>query len=239
MSTPQRRVVSFVRRTSRMNESQQKAWDRYAAELLVPFPAGELGTSVLDDATPMDWAAPFGREAPLIVEIGPGVGDSLVAMAAARPEHNVLAFEVFSAALASTMIKIRRAGLDNVRLIQADAVQALDRLFEPDSIAEVWTFFPDPWPKSRHHKRRLVTARFAELLADRVRSGGHWRLATDWPEYADWMRQTLDPHPRWGNDHPDGDGWAPRPAERPITRFEQRGLDAGRPVRDLSYRRLP
>ncbi len=229
-----REVVSFVRRSTRMNRSQARAWKRLSASLLTEVPRGELDTSVRPGTPPADWADAFGRVAPLIVEIGSGAGESLVAMARNRPECNVLALEVFTPALASTMIKIEQAGLTNVRLVEADAVDALRWLVVPGGLAELWTFFPDPWPKVRHHKRRLVDAEFATLVAQRMRPGGTWLLATDWAGYAESMLDTLQAHPSWVAQYP---RWAPRPEDRPVTRFEQRGLDAGRAVRDLDYRR--
>lgn len=229
-----REVVSFVRRSTRMNQSQAKAWERLSATYLIDVPRGEQDTSVRPGTPPLDWAEAFGRDAPLVVEIGSGAGESLVSMAANRPEANVLALEVFTPALASTMIKIDQAGITNVRLVEADAVDALRWLVAPGGLAELWTFFADPWPKVRHHKRRLIDAEFATLVAQRMRPGGAWLLATDWADYAESMLETLQAHPSWVNQYPQ---WAERPRDRPITRFEQRGLDAGRTVRDLSYRR--
>ena len=233
-----RGVVSFVRRSPRMNPSQQRALASLADRYLVELPRADLATSIAVDAT-FDDVRVFGRRAPLIVEIGCGVGDSLVPMAAARPETNLLAFEVYSPALASTMGKLDRAGVPNVRLMQADGSQGLRILVTPGALHELWTFFPDPWQKKRHHKRRLVNPEFAALAASRLAPRGLWRLATDWDDYANWMREVLDATPGLGNVYADAPGgWAPRPAERPITRFERRGLAAGRTVRDLVYRRV-
>lgn len=216
-----------------MNESQTKAWERHAAQYLVAVPHGEFDTSVAADAT-VDWAAEFGREAPLIVEIGSGTGDSLVAMAGGRPEANVVAFEVFEPSVASTLGKLGREGVTNVRLALVDGAQALPRLIDDGGLSELWTFFADPWHKKRHHKRRLVGTEFADIVAAKLAPGGIWRLATDWEDYALWMREHLDVHPGLVNVH---DGWAPRLEERPITKYEARGLDAGRTVYDLTYRR--
>lgn len=217
-----------------MNDSQDRAWKRLSTSYLIDVPRGEQDTSVRPDTPPLDWSVAFGRDAPLVVEIGSGAGESLVEMAGNRPDANVLALEVFTPALASTMIKIEQAGITNVRLMEADAVDALRWLIAPDGLAELWTFFADPWPKVRHHKRRLVDAEFATLVAQRMRPGGAWLLATDWADYAESIFDTLQAHPSWLNAYPE---WAPRPQDRPITRFEQRGLDAGRTVRDLCYRR--
>lgn len=220
-----------MRRSARMNPSQQKAWDTLADTLIVDVPPRELSTSVHPDAR-VDWAATFGRTAPLFVEIGSGRGEALVALAARHPEANLVAFEVFQPAVASTLSRIRRAGVTNVRVVMANGVEGLDHLFAPASITELWTFFPDPWHKPRHHKRRIVSSAFAALVASRLTPGGVWRLATDWTEYAEAMRATLDAAPGLRNLHAD---WAPRFADRPLTKYESRGLAAGRTVHDLSY----
>ena len=219
-----------------MNESQRHALASLSSEYLLDVPHDRLSTSVRAGAS-INWDSAFGRHARLVVEIGSGVGDSLVAMAAGWPDANVVAFEVYQAALASTMIKLRQADVHNVRLIEADGAQGLRELVEPGTLSELWTFFPDPWPKKRHNKRRLVQAGFAELVASRLAPGGIWRLATDWQPYADQMREVLDAEPGLVNVHTDAPGgWAPR-ADRPVTRFEKRGLHAGRTIRDLAYRR--
>ncbi|MFZ2625359.1 MAG: tRNA (guanosine(46)-N7)-methyltransferase TrmB [Propionibacterium sp.] len=221
-----------------MNTSQHHAMDELAAEYLIDVPRGELSTSVRS-GTRIDLAGAFGRSAPLVVEIGSGVGDSLVAMAGARPDDNVLAFEVYAPAIASTLGKLHRADVHNVRLVAADGTEGLRELVGDAQLGELWTFFPDPWPKKRHHKRRLVQPRFAELVSSRLVDGGLWRLATDWASYAEQMREVCDATEGLVNEYAGRPGgWAPRP-DRPVTRFERRGLDAGRVVRDLDYRRAP
>lgn len=217
-----------------MNDAQQKAWARHARDFVVEVPSGPLPLTAAPDAT-VDWDARFGRVAPRIVEIGCGVGDSLVPMATARPEVDFIAFEVFRPAVASTLGRIGRAGIGNVRLVLIDGVHGLRQLIDDASLAEVWTFFADPWHKSRHHKRRLVTADFADIVAAKLQPGGLWRLATDWEDYAVWQREALDAHGALVNVH---GGWAPRWQERPLTKYEQRGLDAGRQAHDLTYERV-
>ena len=155
-----------------------------------------MSTSVRP-GSPLDLTEAFGREAPLVVEIGPGTGESLLPMARARPEANILAFEVFQPAIAQILRRLAAEEIGNVRLVQADAAAGMTHLLGPASVAELWTFFPDPWPKTRHHKRRLVTAEFADLAASRVLPGGLWRLATDWSEYAAAVAAILDHHPAW------------------------------------------
>lgn len=217
-----------------MNGSQQKAWERHASEFVVNVPAGELPLTIAAGAR-VDWDAVFGRSAPRIVEIGSGVGDSLVPMAAARPEVDFVAFEVFRPAVASTLGRIGRAGITNVRIVLVDGARGLQQLFDDASLTEVWTFFADPWHKVRHHKRRLVTPAFADLVAPKLVPGGKWRLATDWEDYAQWQRESVDAHGQLANVH---DGWAPRWEQRPVSKYEQRGLDAGRAIHDLSYERV-
>ena len=218
-----------------MNDSQRAAWDRHRDHFLIDVPAAEMDTSIADDAH-VDWDAVFGRRAPRIVEIGSGNGDSLVPMAAARPESDFIAFEVFPPGIASTMGRLGREGVGNVRIVPANGAQGLAVLFDDDSLTELWTFFADPWRKTRHHKRRLVSTDFADLVALKLRPGGLWRLATDWEDYALWQRETLDAHPRFENLH---GGWAPRYEARPVTKYEAKGLEQGRRVYDLTYRRLP
>ena len=230
-----REVVSFVRRSTRMRPQHLRAWERLKHAYVLEVPHRDLSTSIAP-GPPLDLAGIFGRTAPLVVEIGPGTGESLVIMAAARPETDVLAFEVFLPGVARAVSRLHEEEVGNVRLVQADAVDGLTHLLSPASVDEIWTFFPDPWPKARHHKRRLVDHAFADLVASRLRPGGSWRLATDWHDSAEQMRAVLDPHPAFEN-LGDDDGWADRFADRPLTRFEQRGLDAGRTVRDLHYRR--
>jgi tRNA (guanine-N7-)-methyltransferase len=230
-----REIVSFVRRSNRMRPNQRRAWETYREHFVLDVP--RLGTSTsIHPAASVDLVAAFRRNADLIVEIGPGAGESLIAMAAARPQANLLAIEVYQPAIARMLAQLAKTGLDNVRIIEANAVAALEYLLPARSVDEIWLFFPDPWHKARHHKRRLLTPEFVALTASRMKSGGIWRIATDWADYADRIREVLDSDPSLANAHPDG--WAPRWAARPITHFEQRGLDAGRQIFDLAYRRV-
>ena len=229
----QRGVVSFVRRSNRMRPNQRRAWEAYRDRFVLDIPRLDSSTSI-HPAAAVDLIEAFGRDAELIVEIGPGAGESLIPMAAARAQANVLALEVYQPAIARMLAQLARTGLDNVRIVEADAVAAMDYLVPAGSVNEIWLFFPDPWHKARHRKRRLVTPEFAALSASRMRPGGIWRIATDWGDYAGWIREVLDSDPRFANLHPNG--WAPRWDARPITHFEQRGLDAGRQIFDLAYR---
>jgi len=228
-----REVVSYVRRSARMNPSQAKAWDAHADRLVIVVPQRETSTSIAPDAA-VDWDAAFGRRAPLVVEIGPGRGESLAALALGRPDVNVVAFEVFEPAVASGLSRLAKDGVANVRFVVANGAEGLERLVPPGGLHELWTFFPDPWHKARHHKRRLVSTEFADVVASRLEPGGLWRLATDADDYADAMREVLDAHPALENVH---GGWAPRFQARPVTKYEARGIAAGREIRDLTYRR--
>jgi tRNA (guanine-N7-)-methyltransferase len=216
-----REVLTYARRGSRFTPTQQEAWDAHHEKWVIPDEAVDLPGFSLTS-----W---FGREAPVVVEIGSGVGEATAALAARRPHLDVLAFEVWRPGIAHTLAQLAAAGADNVRLIGVDAVWALEHLFGPHSVEELWTFFPDPWPKKRHHKRRLVTARFAALAAGRLRPGGAWRLATDGEEYAVQMRAVLDAEP--GLEGGPVDRWD----ERPVTKFERKGVAAGRRIVDLRY----
>ena len=227
----QRDVVSYSRRSARMNSAQQRAWDLHHDDWVLPLDAGDRATSVASSAR-VDWTGVFGREAPLMVEIGSGTGHAITELALAHPEANLVAFEVFTPGVASTLGRLARNGVTNVRMVIADGAQALPVVFEESGIAELWTFFPDPWHKTRHHKRRLVSAEFARMVASRLSSEGAWRLATDWDDYADAMLETLEAEPGLVNWH---DGWAPRFELRPLTKYEKRGIDAGRTIHDLAF----
>lgn len=214
--------ATYRRRGSRLTPSQADAWARNAGAWHIPDVVA---------GGPFDAAAWFGRRAPLVVEIGSGVGETVVAVAATRPEVSLLAFEVWRPGVAETLRRVERAGVENVRTCSIDAVWAMRHLLEEGAVAELWTLFPDPWPKKRHHKRRLVTPGFAALAASRLARGGVWRLATDWPDYATQMRQVLDAEPALVG------GLVPRWTNRPTTRFERRAAREGRSVVDLAYRR--
>jgi tRNA (guanine-N7-)-methyltransferase len=171
-----REVLSYSRRGSRFTTRQAAAWEAHHERWVIPDEAV--------DEPDFTWARWFGRDAPLAVEIGCGIGEATAALAASRPDVNVLALEVWLPGAAETMDRVAAAGLTNVRLCGVDAVWLLEHLVEPDSLEELWTFFPDPWHKAKHHKRRLVTAGFAASAARRLRPGAWWRLATDWTAYA-------------------------------------------------------
>ncbi|SOC55010.1 tRNA (guanosine(46)-N7)-methyltransferase TrmB [Ornithinimicrobium cerasi] len=231
---PQARTRSFTRRGGRMPRTHQRAWDRHADDVLLEVPRVHGDTStVVDTAYRLDVGAVFGRRAPLVVEVGSGSGDALVAGAAARPDWDFLAFEVWRPGIGHALAKLSQAGDGqlpaNVRVVEADASLALRTMLPPGSVHEVWTFFPDPWPKTRHHKRRIVTAGFADTVLRLLAPDGVWRLATDAEDYALAMRGLIDPHPGLRLASTD------RAPLRPVTRFERRGVEAGRAIHDLAY----
>ena len=218
-----REVLSYSRRGNRFTPQQAEAWAAHHEAWVIPDEAVDQPDFAL-----ADW---FGREAPLIVEIGSGVGEATGVLAAARPAYDVLALEVWRPGIASALAEVADAGATHVRFCSVDAVWTLENLVAPGSLAELWTFFPDPWPKTRHHKRRLVDQRFAALAADRLAPGARWRLATDWADYAEQMATVLDAEPTLSG------GVVPRWDERPVTKFERKGLEAGRSITDLCYTR--
>lgn len=226
-----RPIVSFQPRGGRMNDVQKRAWDAYADRWLLE--RDRLSEAGIDQRTL------FGRVAPLVVEIGPGMGDATAAMAKARGDINVLAIEVYKPGIAQTFSHLARAGVDNVRVLRADAAEVMRTVVAPGSLAEVWLFFPDPWRKRKHHKRRIVTPEFADLVADRLAPGGPWYLATDWEHYAKQMLRVISACDSLVNPHADSGGWAPRPWFRTETRFEKRGLAHNRAIYDLHVTRRP
>ncbi len=216
-----REVLSYSRRGSRFTPRQRAAWEAHHERWVLPDDA-------VDDEA-FSWSDWFGRSAPLAIEIGSGVGEATAALAAARPGTDVLALEVWTPGIADTLWKLHDAGADNVRLCSVDAAWVLDHRVPPRSLAALWTFFPDPWPKTRHHKRRLVDASFVDLAASRLAPGSTWRLATDWADYAEQMVRLLDAHTGLEG------GAVERWQERPVTRFERKGVEAGREIVDLAY----
>ena len=219
-----REVLTYARRGSRFTAKQQRAWDTYADRLWI-------SDDEVDKAG-FSFAACFETEQPLIVEIGSGIGEATAALAAQRPSYNVLGFEVWRPGVAESLGRVGDLGLTNVRMCSVDAVWCVEHLLGPGELAELWTFFPDPWHKKRHHKRRLVNPDFARVSATRLAPGALWRLATDWVEYADQAREVLDAEPLLEG------GPVPRWEDRPVTRFERRGVAEGREIVDLAYRRV-
>lgn len=226
-SAPRHRAVrSFVLRTGRMTHGQQRALDEYWPRYGVEFTPQPLN---LDEC--------FGRHAPRMIEIGFGTGEALAAFAMAHPEMDCLGIEVHRPGAGNLLLRMEAAQLSNVRISCHDAVEVLTRQLSPGSIDLVHIFFPDPWHKKRHHKRRLIQSSFADVVAGVLKIGGTLRLATDWQDYAVQMREVLDAHPRFANlsSDPTLEGYMPRPDDRPLTRFERRGHRLGHGVWDLAY----
>jgi tRNA (guanine-N7-)-methyltransferase len=173
-----------------------------------------------------------------VLEIGSGMGEAAAAMAAAAPDVDHIAVEVFEPGMAQLLMRITDSGLSNIAVLRGDAVALLRACIAPDSLDSIRIYFPDPWPKRRHHKRRLVQPEFAALAASRLRPGGVLHMATDWDDYAVQMRTVCDDEPLLENTSAQEPGrWTPRPPWRPVTKFEQRALVEGREVHDLVYRR--
>lgn len=254
--TTRRDVVSFVRRGERLSPSRQKAWDLLAGSYVLDPPRGERDTVPADGAG-LDPAELFGRRAELVVEVGSGLGENLVAAAVANPQRDHLGVEVYLPGLAQTLARVERADRpDNLRLLPLDAQRALPEMLPEASIDELWVYFADPWPKTRHHKRRLINPPFLDAVLPLLADGARFRLATDWAQYAHHMRHHLDARPELTLLHPDGpapagetsdrlpegmarSGWAPRYAGRVKTSFETKGREAGRLIWDLAYTRVP
>jgi tRNA (guanine-N7-)-methyltransferase len=207
-----------------MGPGQARALASLSSRYVVPFA----------DA-PLDFAVVFGRAAPVVVEIGFGMGAATAAIAATTPAVDYLGIEVHPPGVGALLQRIDEAQLANVRIVQEDAVEVLRRMIAPRSLAGIHVFFPDPWPKKRHHKRRLIQPEFVGLLASRLANGATLHCATDWEPYAEQMLAVLSAEPSLVNAA--GAGFAARPLARPLTKFEQRGLALGHGVRDLVFTR--
>ncbi len=218
-----RPIRSFVLRQGRVSNAQRRAH-----ETLLPL----YGIPFADDLLDLDKV--FGRSAPKFLEIGFGMGETTIAIAQAHPQNDYLAIDVHTPGVGSLLKQIEESGLSNLRIIQHDAVEVLQRMLPPECLDGAHIFFPDPWPKARHHKRRLIQPQFIALLSERLKHGGYVHVATDWEEYAQQILQVLDNEPQLANTAAD---YAPCPAYRPSTKFEQRGLKLGHGVWDLLFRR--
>jgi tRNA (guanine-N7-)-methyltransferase len=221
-----RSIRSFVMRGGRITEAQQRALDALWPNYGVAFEPRRLDLDAL-----------FGRQAPRTLEIGFGNGENLAALAAAHPQRDYLGIEVHRPGVGRLLLSVEEQLLCNVRLICHDAVEVLDQQIAPRSLDEVLVLFPDPWPKKRHHKRRLIQPPFVELVSDRLQSGGVLRVATDWQPYAQAALDVLSACAQLRNLATDG-AFIPRPAERRPTRFERRGERLGHDVWDLAFERV-
>lgn len=227
VDTPYRpQPVSFSRRGGRLGERQQRVWDDLADDYVLDPPRDGPSTSV-DPAWRLDLPATFGRTAPLVVEIGSGYGEALSHAALEHPELDFLALEVYVPAVAQSLLHIRREGLTNIRLVVANAPEMLTHTLVPASVHELRIWFPDPWHKTRHKKRRLITPAFAELAARVLQPGASWRIATDWADYGEQISEVLEGSPDFEG------GRTERFEGRPITRFEAKGLTVDREIHDF------
>jgi tRNA (guanine-N7-)-methyltransferase len=224
MTVSHRPIRSYVLRQGRVTDAQQRACEELLPRYGIPF-APE----------PADLDRIFGRAAPRVVEIGFGMGETTADVAARNPATDYLGIEVHTPGVGSLLKRVAGLGLTNVRVIRHDAVEVLERMIAPASLAGVHIFFPDPWPKKRHHKRRLIQPSFATLAASRMKPGAVLHVATDWEEYAQQILEVLASEPQLANT---AEGYAPRPDYRPLTKFENRGLKLGHRVWDIVFRRV-
>ena len=222
-TNPKRPIRSYVLRQGRVSSAQARAHEQLLPYYGIPY-----------SQQPIDIENIFSRLGPKILEIGFGMGETTATIAAAHPEIDYLGIEVHTPGVGSLLKLADARGLTNLRIVQHDAVEVLRDMIAPASLDGAHIFFPDPWPKKRHHKRRLVQADFVALLASRIKSGGYVHLATDWAEYAEQMLAVLAAEPQLENT---AAAFAPRPAYRPQTKFETRGLKLGHGVWDLVFRR--
>ena len=221
---PRRKIRSYVRREGRMTKAQHSALELLGERYIIT-PHGEIDLDAL-----------FGRRAPRILEIGFGMGDALAAMAKAQPERDYIGIEVHRPGIGSLLLKLAKDAVGNVRVICADAVEVLQQHLGDSSLDAVHLFFPDPWPKQRHHKRRIVQTEFVELVRRKLKAGGTFHMATDWEDYARHMLAVMEAAPGYRNAAGAGN-FSPRPPRRPLTKFEQRGQRLGHGVWDLVYLR--
>jgi tRNA (guanine-N7-)-methyltransferase len=219
-----RQVKSYVLRAGRTTAGQARAFEVHGPRLLVPYAADKA----------FDARAAFGREAPLILEIGFGMGTATAHIAQVRPDDNFLCCEVHEPGVGALLKLCGEQNIGNIRIFQHDAVEVLDHMLPEQSLDGVHIFFPDPWHKARHHKRRLIQGPFVNRLARHLKTGGYLHLATDWQPYAEQMLEVLRAEPLLRNTT---DGYAPKPDYRPLTKFENRGIKLGHGVWDLVFRR--
>jgi tRNA (guanine-N7-)-methyltransferase len=216
-----RAIRSFVLRQGRLTPAQQRAVETLLPVYGIPYAA-----------EPLDLDHAFGRQAPKILEIGFGMGAATAQIAATNPDKDYLGIEVHTPGVGNLLKLMEEQGITNLRVIQHDAVEVLRHMIADGSLDGVHIFFPDPWPKKRHHKRRLLQTEFVALLCRKLKPGGYLHFATDWEEYAQWTLGVLRAEPKLANTVTD---YAPRPEYRPLTKFEQRGLNLGHGVWDLIF----
>ncbi|WP_353393933.1 tRNA (guanosine(46)-N7)-methyltransferase TrmB [Hydrogenophaga sp. 5NK40-0174] len=227
---PYRRTIkSYVLRAGRMGPGQTRAFEQFGPRFLLAYDANRK-------LNPADL---FGRDAPLIMEIGFGMGGATAAIAQTRPDDNFLCCEVHEPGVGALLKLCGEQNIENIRIFRHDAVEVLDNMLPEQSLDGVHVFFPDPWHKSRHHKRRLIQAPFVNRLAGHLKPGGYIHLATDWEPYAEQMLEVLSAEPMLANTaEAGGSGYAEKPDYRPLTKFENRGIKLGHGVWDLVFKRV-
>lgn len=223
---PLRRIRSFVRRQGRLTKGQQHALDHYWPQMGVEF-----------TPQPLNFAELFGRESPVVLEIGFGMGASLVTMAEQNPHQDFLGIEVHAPGVGACLGSAHEAGVSNLRVMCHDAMEVLETMIPDNSLRMVQLFFPDPWHKARHNKRRIVQVPFAELILRKLKLGGVFHMATDWENYAEHMLEVMSSIPGYRNQSAEGN-YVPCPDSRPLTKFEQRGHRLGHGVWDLMFERI-
>ncbi|WP_416049384.1 tRNA (guanosine(46)-N7)-methyltransferase TrmB [Cupriavidus basilensis] len=221
-----RRIRSFVRRAGRTSAGQQRAIDDLGPRFILPYAP-----------QPLDWEATFGRAAPAILEIGFGMGETTAHIAQLRPQDNFLGCEVHEPGVGALLKLLGEREIGNVRIMPHDAVEVIAHMLTESCLDGVHIFFPDPWHKKRHNKRRLVQPPLVKLLANRLKPGGYLHCATDWEEYAHQMVEVLSGEPTLANTSDAAGGFAPRPDYRPVTKFERRGVRLGHGVWDVVFRK--
>jgi tRNA (guanine-N7-)-methyltransferase len=214
-------IKSFVLRSGRISRAQSRSYENLAGSYLIPY-----------SGIPAAFGACFGNDHPVTVEIGFGMGIATAEIAARNPQNNYLGIEVFKGGIGRLLWEIENRGLGNIRIIEHDAVEVLETMVQPETAAAFHVFFPDPWPKKRHHKRRLIQKPFTDLLASRLKSGGYIYMVTDWEDYAEGALRELEAVPGLKNSHK---GFAPKQDWRPQTKFERKGLDKNHRVREIYF----
>ncbi|GAB1484459.1 tRNA (guanosine(46)-N7)-methyltransferase TrmB [Treponema sp.] len=218
-----RSIRSFVLRAGRMSDAQRRSYEKLSPLFLLPYEKKELSFS-----------SAFGSESEVFIEIGFGMGLATAAIAESNPDKSYLGLEVHTPGIGRLLWEIEGRSLTNIRIIEYDAVAVLEDMIEDGTVSGFHVFFPDPWPKKRHNKRRLIKRPFTDLLARRLKEGGYLYMATDWAEYGDWALEELEATPDLKNEYK---GFAPRQAWRPETKFERKGLDKEHELRELFFRK--
>ncbi len=227
-STPyQRTIRSFVIRAGRLTTGQAKAREAFGEQFLIPYKPEPLGL-----------AAAFNRAAPTILEIGFGMGEATAHIASVRSNDNFLCCEVHAPGVGALLKRVGEQAIKNIRIIQHDAVEVLDHMIADASLDGIHIFFPDPWHKARHNKRRLIQAPFVAKLASKLKVGGYLHAATDWQNYAEQILEVLSAEPQLKNTTANADGYAEKPDYRPLTKFENRGLKLGHGVWDVVFKKI-